>query len=362
MTQDGGYDCTIKALSLGSVLGNYAVNHKSTLANVYFEQLKQYLNTERSKEQNILLGEIDAAKLKAIEEAQNKLQSNGSDWAKLDISDKLSNVLFNTNSKNGGDFQVFTQYNNNQVKVDSGEGKSQTTLTGDLQPLRQITTRTGNIIQIAGLGIPEEIKTLDVPYYKQRSKTLLDSFKVNQTINKSSTVGGVEAYYVKDGIIFFGETSPAKLQNKYIAAIEQEKQKQFGPISVKLDTSYLYNIVSDKAPGIKLINLDVKAENVKPFTNYVDRLIQERGNNINYTYNGTSFSILLDIPTERNIKKNEELFKIAIDLYSNPNTEYYIDSIENVINKYLKIVLSVKDNPDYKIFFENILEESRSPK
>lgn len=349
MTQDGGYDCTVKALALGSVLGNYAVNHKSSLANVYFEQLKQYINTQKSKEQREIIKEIEADKLKAIEEAQNKIQSNGSDWAKLDISDRLSNVLFNTNSKNGGDFQVFTEYKDNQVRVDSGDGKSQVVASSEITPTRQITTRTGDVINVAGLSIPEEIRSLDIPYYKQRSKTLLDSFKINQNLSKSSTVGGVEAYYVKDGIIFFSETSPAKLQNRYIATLQQQYQQQYGPISIKLDTSYLYDIVNNTAPGVQLLNVDVKTENVKPFNNYVDRLIQESGNDINYTYNGTAFSILLDTPTARNIKKNEELFKTAIDLFSNPNTEYYIDSIETDINKYLKIVLSVKDNSDYKI-------------
>jgi hypothetical protein len=117
MTQDGGYDCTIKALSLGAVMGNYPINHVSTLSDVYYQQLKTYIDNERKPAIKAALDQIEAEKLKAIQEAQNKLQTNGSNWAKLEITDKLSNLLFNTNAGYAGDFQVFTEYSYTTTNV-----------------------------------------------------------------------------------------------------------------------------------------------------------------------------------------------------------------------------------------------------
>jgi hypothetical protein len=349
LTQDGGYDCIIKVTALGSVLGNYAITHKSSLANVYFEQLKLYLSNEKSKEKSAILKQIELDKQKAIEEAQNKIQSSESLWAKLDISDKLSNVLFNTNSKNAGDFQVFTEYKNNQNLQDSGDGKTIVSETAEVLPVRKIYTRTGEFIAVPGLVIPEEISNLDVEYYKKRSKTLLDNFKIKQNLSKSSTVEGLEIYYIKDGIVFFGETSQDNLKEKYIAITSQPQQKSFGNISVKLDTDYLYRLVNNKIDGVTLLNLDIKIGDRKSSTNYVDILFQESGDNMSYQKNNIKFSITLDI--------SGGSIDTAKSLFSNPNTEYYIDSIETDISSHSKIVLSVKNNSEYKIILGNKISD-----
>lgn len=371
MTQDGGYDCTIKAMSLGSVLGNYAITHKSSLANVYFEQLKQYLNNERSKEQSTVLKEIEDAKLKAIQEAQTKIQSDGSNWAKLDITDRLSNVLFNTNSKPPGDFPVFTEFSVTTSNVSSTPsvmmGAATGTSTTTEMPLRIITT-PGDPIADIGIGsIRAEIKNLDVDYYKSRAKNLLNTFKSTRIISKFSSVNGLEAYYVRDGIIFFGETSPTKIQNKYIATKEQETQKQFGPISIKLDIDYINSIITNPPAG--LTRGAVKTEGESYFDKLYEQVSKNQYSNTSYRRyglvysNNNQFELLFENPKGDTVEKTSENKNTAKAFYTNPNTEYYIDVIEarpntssTVANSIqtLNIVLSVKDNPEYKIYFNDL--------
>ena len=360
MTQDGGYDCTVKAMSLGSVLGNYAITQKSSLANVYFEQLKQYLNNQISNEKSAVLKEIEDAKLKAIQEAQAKIQSDGSNWAKLDITDRLSNILFNTNSKPPGDFPVFTEFSVTTSNVSSTPsvmmGAATGTSTTTEIPLRVITTPGAPIADIGiGRSIKAEIKNLDVDYYKGRAKNLLNTFKSTRIISKFSSIGGLEAYYVRDGIIFFGETSPAKIQNRYIATREQEQQKQFGPISIKLDINYIDSIVTNPPTGTK-----VKTEGEFYFDKLYEQVSRNQYTNQPYTRYGLSYSefeLIFENP------KGAENKNTARTFYTNPNTEYYIDVIDAGPNassttpnsiQTLNIELSVKDNPEYKIYFNDL--------
>jgi hypothetical protein len=357
MTQDGGYDCTVKAMSLGSVLGNYAITQKSSLANVYFEQLKQYLNNQISNEKSAVLKEIEDAKLKAIQEAQAKIQSDGSNWAKLNITDRLSNILFNTNSKPPGDFPVFTEFNTTTSNVSSTPstivGAPIGTSTTTELPLKQTTT--SNTIQNINLGFNVSAETLDINYYKNRAKNLLNTFKSTRIISKFSSVGGLEAYYVRDGIIFFGETSPAKIQNRYIATREQEQQKQFGPISIKLDINYIDSIVTNPPTGTK-----VKTEGEFYFDKLYEQVSRNQYTNQPYTRYGLSYSefeLIFENP------KGAENKNTARTFYTNPNTEYYIDVIDAGPNassttpnsiQTLNIELSVKDNPEYKIYFNDL--------
>jgi DNA-binding Xre family transcriptional regulator len=356
MTQDGGYDCTIKAMSLGSVMGNFAINHVSTLSNFYYLQVKSYLEKEKENKREQDQKIIEDERLKAIKEAQVKFQTDASNWAKLNITDPLSNLLFNTNAQPGGDFQVFVEYENSQII-----------------PLRRITntvTDTGGILNNRMSGSAP--LPLDVNYYRNRAKNLLNQFKSTDFHNiasKLSTVNGIEAYYVRDGIIFFGETATTELQNKYIVPKENKYQKQFGNITVKLDTSYLNNIISDAVSGVKIYDVDVKQDKVKPFNNYVDRLLQEEknvgtGDNsimhiLKYKNDNYKFSIRIEYPginlKDTTIKGRQDQLATSVSnakkYFSNPNTEYYIDNIvvSTIVDNYSEIVLSVKDNKDYRI-------------
>jgi hypothetical protein len=185
MTQDGGYDCVVKAMSLGSVMGNYAINHVSTLSNVYYEQIKSYLDTEKEKERKKAQEEIEAQELKAIQDAKNKLQSSKSDWAKLEIRDYLSNVLFNTNSGVGEYFDVFNKITVKSINIEGKKEKD--VLVNDLKTVKTNQTFDLGFAQV-------NLEKLDVDYYKNRADTLLQDFKKNSNIGKSSSDEGVDGY------------------------------------------------------------------------------------------------------------------------------------------------------------------------
>jgi hypothetical protein len=223
-------------------------------------------------------------------------------------------------------------------------------------PLRVITTPGAPIADIGiGRSIKAEIKNLDVDYYKGRAKNLLNTFKSTRIISKFSSIGGLEAYYVRDGIIFFGETSPAKTQNRYIATREQEQQKQFGPISIKLDINYIDSIVTNPPTGTK-----VKTEGEFYFDKLYEQVSRNQYTNQPYTRYGLSYSefeLIFENP------KGAENKNTARTFYTNPNTEYYIDVIDAGPNassttpnsiQTLNIELSVKDNPEYKIYFNDL--------
>ena len=72
-TQEGGYDCTIKALSMGATFGNMPINRPSILSKVYENRLDKFLNNEKSKK---------------IEEEKRKAEQK-----KLDELDKLNSSL-----------------------------------------------------------------------------------------------------------------------------------------------------------------------------------------------------------------------------------------------------------------------------
>ena len=354
MTQDGGYDCVVKAMSLGAVMGNYAINHVSSLANVYYEQIKGYLNNEKESARKKAFAEIEAQEKKDIEEANNRLQSSPYNWPKLQIRDYLSNILFNTNSKVGGDFQVFRETQTTFIKSPEQKGIELSEVELPIRTIKtnqNLNTPGNSTAQI--IGIKSEI--LDTNYYRLRANTLLQDFKKKNNISKSSSKQEISTYYVRNGIIFF-EKGTTETNQKYIAQVQSDQGKDT-PISIKLDTDYLFNIVSNKVPTIKIINSDLKPDEIKPFKTYAERIFQENGKNIVYKKSDISFSVVFDHPrgfTNKEVIDNRNNAQI---IFSNPNTEYYIDSIETNINGYSKIILSVKDKPNYKIILGNTISE-----
>ena len=83
MTQDGGYDCTIKALALGGVMGNFPINHASTLPDVYYEQLLEYLNHEKQDEIDKAKVDADALKTQQEQKALENLTSSNDYWSQF---------------------------------------------------------------------------------------------------------------------------------------------------------------------------------------------------------------------------------------------------------------------------------------
>jgi hypothetical protein len=357
VTQEGGYDCTVKAMSLGSVMGNFAINHVSSLSNFYYAQVKSYLDKEKEKNKKQALNDIEAQRLKAIQEAKDKLQSSPNNWAKLEIRDYLSNVLFNTNAGVGKYFDVFNNITSKNIILEGGSGGKDVVVT-DLK-----TVKTSQTINLGIIGnVNSEV--LDVNYYKSRANTLLEDFKKKNNISKSSSDEGVGAYYVKEGVIFF-EKGATGVYQKYIAD-KKSAQGVDNLISVTLDTDYLFNIFSDKIPNTKLVNSDIKPEKVKPFTNYYDRITQENSGftigsgitiPVSYKKNGITYSMIFVYPSAFSIAEKEKYKNRAKTLFSDPNTKYTIETIESDINNYSRIVLSANNDTGFQIVLGNKISE-----
>jgi len=98
MNTDGGYDCSIRAMSLGAVMGNFPINHLDVFSKAYQGQLKVYLDTTRATKIADARNETQSLQDAAVEKAKSDLQSSKGIWAKLKIDDPFKNLLFNTNN------------------------------------------------------------------------------------------------------------------------------------------------------------------------------------------------------------------------------------------------------------------------
>jgi hypothetical protein len=76
-TQDGGYDCTLKIMSLGILGDSIKINNSGTLPNLLEEEIKLYNNT---------LAKIDKAKKDAEEAAKRKALQEATEKKSSDIS------------------------------------------------------------------------------------------------------------------------------------------------------------------------------------------------------------------------------------------------------------------------------------
>jgi hypothetical protein len=236
MTQDGGYDCTVKAMSLGSVMGNYAINHVSTLSNVYYEQIKQYLNTERDKAEKEAYAEAQKIQDDQIKEIEDTLKYSKDQWAKLKIDDPLSNLLFNTKNIDG-------IYNVDSDFIEKNINSTSQSI--------QYTQAVRNKIEVAPKLTPqasrEKIIT-DVSTYKlthdiSKSKTV-EFFKNESTTDPQTFIN--KNYYVEPSditnygpIIFYGKD--------YHKSPDQEFYIQKNSdIEVNFDVNKLNQIFSNK--------------------------------------------------------------------------------------------------------------------
>jgi hypothetical protein len=96
VTQDGGYDCVLKTIAMGGVMGNYPVNNLSILPDIYIENAQQYINQQKQIEINAKRKEAEDAKKAALAQVKKSTNDN---WADLGIKDPLANLLYNTKNQ-----------------------------------------------------------------------------------------------------------------------------------------------------------------------------------------------------------------------------------------------------------------------
>ena len=94
MTSDGGYDCVLKTVSLGGVMGNYPINKLEALPAIYIKQLKAFLDKQRKEKE---AAERAALQASINAELNNLPKSTNDNWTDLKIKDPISNLIYNIN-------------------------------------------------------------------------------------------------------------------------------------------------------------------------------------------------------------------------------------------------------------------------
>jgi len=378
MTQEGGYDCTIKAMSLGAVMGNYPINHTSTLSNIYYRQLKMYLDSERNEAEIKARDEYKQNLEKLIAEANLVLNRSTDLWAKLKIDDPFSTLLYNTKN--------ISPFNENIVTISNVSQGSLIPVTGtstiEQAPYRTTSTLNQfdqNTVGLAivfhggilpdGTSVSDRIN-IDVPYYTSRVNTEVSNFTGSHDISKYST-NPLLAYYIPDEIIYFDKLpilSPRSVLNlKYIAS-QKSIQSQDNSTYVTLNIDYINGLLNGNNSNIKLLNrINISADTL------VDKLILAPDDNsrivvdvistnnyatISYkdSISGIIYQFTISWPKSEKPPYNyiNDNTSTAKSFYNNSNTRYTIDSINVNINNNSSIVLSVENNPDYKIYLGNV--------
>ena len=94
ITQDGGYDCVLRTIAMGGVMGNYPINNLSILPDIYIENAQNYINQQ--KEIDIAKAREDAQKAK--DDALRELPPPpvNDNWSDITLEDPLlANLIYN---------------------------------------------------------------------------------------------------------------------------------------------------------------------------------------------------------------------------------------------------------------------------
>lgn len=297
ITEDGGYDCSVTVMALGSVLGSFPINHAAVLPDTYYEQLTQLLNQGRNTEIAEARIKAEQDQQKAIQDALNKINSSKDVWG------------------------IFLQQNAEKLK---NEDLSLLNLTFNTKNL--VFNKNVNLVDAPG-NISElraQIKADIAPVYDDVISSA-DEYKKSHDISGyvSSTSSNVRAYYfeTKDnsGVIYFDQPG---IQKKYITAKNVEGQGN-QPIIVKLD--------------ISAMNLAISSQNTKPdssdkkistFGNFFDTL-RENGNQITYFYENNGINLG---PYAISIEYDERQPALSKADMTNPNTTWEIISVQSNVN------------------------------
>jgi hypothetical protein len=250
ITQDGGYDCVLKTIAMGGVMGNYPINNLSILPNVYVESVKKYL--DRKKEEAIA-AERKKAEDAAKAEAEKIQKSTIDNWTDLKITGSLANLLYN----------IYPEY----LQKDAQK-----------KPLSSGSIESGGF-QVAG-----------GTFYTYNKQTVLDRVEKWKTVNNNINLvknqsNGFIAYNIVNedpnaknagelsqegfGAVFIEKTNASSapgvsigsgLSGKYLAAPPPENaavDKQKGYVYVYINSNRITSILNDsltddKYNGLKL--------------------------------------------------------------------------------------------------------------
>jgi peptidoglycan hydrolase FlgJ len=218
ITQDGGYDCVLKTIAMGGVMGNYPINKLSILPNVYVESVKKYL--DRKKEEAIA-AERKKAEDAAKAEAEKIQKSTIDNWTDLKITGSLANLLYN----------IYPEYLKPTTKDTYGPSPYTPGATNVQVPVGSLTT-----------------------YNKQTVLDRVEQWKKEHPIENQDT-GSIKAYLVKNDVTdeyaavlieksdsgnVPGPLYGNNVSGKYIAAGNYSKQS--GDIYVQINSDRIYSV------------------------------------------------------------------------------------------------------------------------
>lgn len=325
ITQDGGYDCVLKTIAMGGVMGNYPINNLSILPNVYVESVKKYL--DRKKEEAIA-AERKKAEDAAKAEAEKIQKSTIDNWTDLKITGSLANLLYN----------IYPEY-----------------LKGTKQDITAPNPLTpGDPILSSVIG-PQYVGSLTT-YNKQTVLDRVEQWKKEHLIENQDT-GSIKAYLVKNGgadeyaavLIEKSDSGnvPGPLygnnvNDKYIAAGNYSKQN--GDIYVQIDSDRIYSVFGSsltlrkeaqqlviEKPTIRVINDEASIEK---YANWFDAI----NSSTSTQFLGKDKSIIYwPKPPESNPNQARIEYYISIEysgdestaktVYLNPTTKWKVDYI-----------------------------------
>ena len=218
MTSDGGYDCVLKTVSLGGVMGNYPINKLESLPAIYIKQLKAFLDKQRKEREAAERAAVEAA---AKEELGKLPKSTKDNWADLKITNRASNLIYN----------IYPEYfapaaNNNATTAERANfavnNGLQTYIKYDKD---EVATDTERYINDDNNRVAFQIKNLN-PY-------MIGQFGPGQNA----------------GAIAFGINSPDKgTRGKYIATPESTPQQK-GDIYVRIDPIWIFSSLAKDEGG-----------------------------------------------------------------------------------------------------------------
>jgi hypothetical protein len=300
MTSDGGYDCVLKTVSLGGVMGNYPINKLESLPAIYIKQLKAFLDKQRKEREAAERAAVEAAAKEELSKLPNTPNDN---WDDLKITGSLANLLYN----------IYPEY-----------------LKGTKQDITAPNPLTpGDPILSSVIG-PQYVGSLTT-YNKQTVLDRVEQWKKEHLIENQDT-GSIKAYLVKNGVAdeyaavlieksdsgnVPGPLYGNNVNDKYIAAGNYSKQQ--GDIYVQINPDRIKSIFSNSLSTRKGIQQEPMVETI--------RVINDEASIEKYA---NWFDAINSFPSTQFLGKDKSIIYWPKPPESNPNQariEYYI-SIE----------------------------------
>jgi hypothetical protein len=308
ITEGGGYDCSITILALGSVLGNFPINHAAVLPDTYYEQLTQLITNKRIQDIALARKKADDDFNKEIQNAKDKLNSSKDGW---------------------GQYLV-----NNATELQSA----------DLRKLN-LTFNTKNINYIKDTDVSGNEQAINTVLIQPNE--LLDNYNVYLSKHiisgrVSSTNPNIKAYYFENrndssGVIYFDENS-RETTNRYISG-EKITGQGNNIIQVKLDLITINRVLRSSKP-LNKFKIPTTSQN------FVQSIFANTGDFLQYNYiDGTTtqeygpYSIKIYSPNLVTQAGRDQAEKDII----NPDTVWNIISVKsNVDGNQNSVTLDLK--------------------